>query len=156
MGYFYMKVRRFRRLASAMALSAAVLAPASCQIGTEPLFAIFWLGTFSADPTAPVLIGGTAEMVANPGDTAAGIFLDAAVTDDVIVGWHIRNGACSASGERVAGPDAFPAITITASGSGTGFATIRRRLPRGTYAAEVFDGPAATGVRLACADLIES
>ncbi|HSJ24135.1 MAG TPA: hypothetical protein VK929_05650 [Longimicrobiales bacterium] len=149
-----MKVRPFRRLASTLVVVAA-LAPTACDFGTEPLFAIFWSGTFSADPSAPFIIGGTTEMVANPGDTSAGIFLDAAVTEPVTMGWHIRYGACGETGDRVAGMDAFPPVTITETGSGTALASIRRRLPAGSYAAEVFTAHDATGDRLACADLIQ-
>jgi hypothetical protein len=151
-----MKVRRFRRLANAFTLAAAAVAGTGCQVNTEPVFAIFWTGVFRPVAGAPVFVGGTTEMVANPGSTSVGVFINSDPGEERVFSWHVRNGTCTGSGVRVAGHAAFPEIRVSAGGSGTSIGDIRRRLPAGEYAVEVFSGAETAGDRLACADLTES
>jgi hypothetical protein len=150
-----MKLREFRQRASVLAVFAAALGSAGCDVGTDPLFPIFWTGVFQPQAGAPFFVGGTTEMVANVNDTQVGIFLEAAPGEAVTVSWHVRNGTCSGVGAPVVVATAFPPVQISASGSGTGIGIIRRRLPAGNYAAEVFAGADATGAVLACANLTE-
>jgi hypothetical protein len=150
-----MKVRGFRRLASGAVLSAVLLLPSGC-LSTEPLFALFWIGTFQPEPGAPVWVAGTLEMVANPSHTEVGVFLESVPGFTTEVSWHVRNGPCSGSGEPIAPTQTFPAVTLSEDGSGVGIASIRRRVGSGTYAGEIFSGPGGTGERLACADLTQS
>lgn len=147
-----MKVQRIRRLASVAMLAGLGGLVGGCQDAAGPTRPIFWEGTFSPDPSAWLIVTGRAEMVANPGDTSAGVFLEAPVDGETVMYWHVRNGPCSGSGERVAPADAFPSVTIDLTGEGMAFSSVRRRLPAGTYAAEIFAEPEG-GVRLACAEL---
>jgi hypothetical protein len=151
-----MKLRGFRRQASVLAAAAAALLSAGCDFGTDPLFPIFWTGVFHPESGAAIHVAGTTEMVANPSDTSVGVFLDTSPGEELTLSWHIRNGTCDGGGVRVAALTAFPPVQVSEAGSGIAIAQIRRRLPSGNYAAEVFSGAEASGGRLACADLRES
>jgi hypothetical protein len=142
------------RQATAACGGAALLAVAGCISVTEPPMTLFWTGAVEADAAAPFWISGTAEMVANPADSSVGLFLDADPEETVVVFWLVRNGPCSGSGERIAPEAAFPPITLAGS-RGVGIASIRRRIPAGTYAAEVYGQADVAGDRLACAELRE-
>jgi hypothetical protein len=150
-----MKVSISRLRASGIRAGVTALLGSACISVTEPPVPLFWTGTVEADAAAPFWISGTAEMVANPGDTSVGLFLDADPAEEVRVEWEVRTGPCTGSGERIAPAAVFPAITLREGTRGTGLATIRRRVPAGTYAVEVYAQVDSGRDRLACADLTE-
>jgi hypothetical protein len=99
-------------------------------------------------------VTGTVAMVIRERQTQIGIGVRGG-SDGTQFGWSVRNGSCSGSGDRVGPASAFPAIVIGEDGDGDAETVIFRRLPvDGVYAAEVFDGAAATGTVRACADLV--
>jgi hypothetical protein len=151
-----MKIRTFLRRASGVAAVTALTAQAACFGPIEPLVPLFWMGVFQPVAGAPSFVGGTVEMVANPQTSSVGVFLEGEPGEDYDVSWHVRNGPCSGTGQRVAPPATFPAVTISGDGTGIGIANINRRLEVGTYSAEVFSGADGSGDRLACANLTQT
>lgn len=102
-----------------------------------------------ADP-----VTGSVAMVIQARQTQIGIGVRGGESGTQLA-WSVRNGSCSATGQRIGPASAFPLIDIEEGGEGEAETVIFRRIPEDEpYAAEVFGGPDGTGTVQACADLI--
>jgi hypothetical protein len=117
-------------------------------------------GTFTAEAALQPADGvadpvtGNVAMVIGARQTQIGVSVRGGA-DGTRLGWAVRNGSCSGTGQRVGPASAFPAIEIEEDGEGEAQTVIFRRIDvDDRYAAEVFDQPDGTGTVQACADLV--
>ena len=145
----------FRPRAHTRVFTAFVVAlMAGCVGASEPLDVILWEGALDAVSGAPVSYGGSVAMAANAHDTQIGIGVNGGSAGTQL-GWAMRTGSCSGTGERVAAAGAYPAIVLSSEGSGNATALIRRRIAADEqYAAELFANAGGTGAVLACAQMV--
>jgi hypothetical protein len=155
-----MKVRNFHlqarshQQARLLAVAAAALLAAGCLDATEPFPPLFWSGSLVAAPSAAAHVAGRVEMVANIRDTHAGAIVSG--EPELVLSWSVRTGSCHGTGNRLAPPSTFAPIEVSESGEALATAIINYRVGPGSYAAEIFSGPDATGDIIACADLLQS
>jgi hypothetical protein len=146
-----MKMHLLRRAVPA-ALAAALVGVGGC-LPTEYRGPVFWEGSLVSPASSPMIVTGQVFMVANVAESEIGITLDLD-WPDMVFSWHVRNGVCSGSGQRLAPLPEFGAFSSTDEGPHARAVLRRRVAVDATYSAELFEGPNTTGQLLACADLI--
>ncbi len=130
-------------------LAASMVA---CLGPTEPVEILQWQAPLAAAPDAATPITGSIAMVARELETRIGVGIRDA-EPGARLGWHVRSGRCSGSGDAVAPTSVFPVIVVLDDGQGRAEAVVRRRLSGNAYAGEVFADPDGSRIVLACADL---
>jgi hypothetical protein len=137
-----------------LAMGVVLLLMAGCVGTSEPLDVLLWEGVLDPAPGAPVSYSGSVAMVANQHDTQIGVGVTGGASGAQL-GWAVRTGTCTGTGQRVAAITAYPPIVISAEGSGNASATIRRRVDDDErYVAELFPNTNGSGAVLACGELI--
>jgi hypothetical protein len=134
-----------------------VLFPAAgCYGSTEPPEIVTLEATLEPADGVVDPVTGSVAMVIGTSQTQIGIGIEGGTIGERL-GWAVRNGTCSGSGERVGPVTAFPPIEVGTTGAGESETVLFRRIAiSGPYAAEVFANEDATGDVMACADLVRS
>jgi hypothetical protein len=131
-----------------------VLIVGACSGITDPPEIVTVESTLEVADGASESITGSVAMVIGERQTQIGIGVEGG-TEDAVLGWVVRNGSCSTTGERLGPASAFPSIEIDTNGAGDAQTVLFRRIsPAGPYAAEVSANPDGTGSIHACADLV--
>lgn len=138
-------------------LAVVVLSGCLDSVQVEP--AILWEGVLVPPDGSPVLVEGTAAMVANLADTQVGIGVRSVVAEDgalePTLNWWLRSGRCDGPGAPIAEPDLFPPLTLDEGQGGSAEFVLQSRLSgRGTYAVELWSQIPGRSEVLACADMV--
>jgi hypothetical protein len=146
-----MRLERAARLVSALASCALA---AACSGIEEPAPIVQLQGDLQPVAGAADPITGQVAMVIGERQTQIGIGIAGAL-EGTSLGWRVRNGSCTGSGDRIGPANGFPPIEIEEDGTGATETILFRRIATSAaYAAEVVSEPDGTGSVLACAELL--
>jgi hypothetical protein len=146
----FMTMRRAHGLL--LVLGSAALAAGCGGITEPPPIVQVESALQPADDVADPVTGRVAMVIAER-QTQIGILVEGGLEGSSL-GWRVRNGMCTGSGDGIGPASSFPPIEVGDDGTGAVETIIFRRIATGTtYAAEVVSEPNGAGSVLACAEL---